>query len=105
MPRTSPIAWDFGDGSAAQIGRSVSHTFADNGAYTVSVHITGGGLDVTEGRAITVGSVVPTMTITTSSFVREGRPATIRLSGPTDVAADVAGGFTLQLRLRRRWRL
>ena len=54
--------WDFGDGSAIETGDIVSHVFADNGTYDVTLTSSRGGLDVgTQGMRIEIGNVAPTI--------------------------------------------
>jgi PKD repeat protein len=59
-------SWDFGD-SATGAGSSISHTYADNGAYTVTLTVSDGdgGQDVATGT-ITISNDAPV--ITSSSF-------------------------------------
>ncbi|VEP17781.1 Outer membrane adhesin like proteiin (fragment) [Hyella patelloides LEGE 07179] len=58
---TLTYAWDFGDGSEILSGENVSHLFADNGLYDVSVTVTDDdGASVTQSLTITVNNVTPT---------------------------------------------
>src|SRR5207244_1447546 len=74
---------------------SASHTYADNGTYTVTVGVTDkdGGL----GQAsfnVTVANVDPTATLANNGPVDEGSPATISFSGQQDPSgADTSAGF------------
>ena len=58
--------WSWGDGSPNSTGANVSHTFADNGTYTVTLAVTDGdGGLVTQSRSVTVANVTPTITAMT----------------------------------------
>ena len=57
---THDFSWDFGDGGTGS-GPTVSHTYADNGAYTVTVTVTDDDGDSDAAQtAATVANVVPT---------------------------------------------
>ncbi len=69
-PGSDPLtyAWDFGDGATAN-GASVSHAFADDGTYTVTVTVsddqeTGGSDSLT----VEVANVSPTISSVTGDF-------------------------------------
>lgn len=63
---TLSYSWNFGDGSAVQSGRNVTHTFNANGRYNVVLTVSDGkgGRDTADPIRITVGSSAPTATIT-----------------------------------------
>jgi len=65
-------AWDFGDGGTA-IGPSATHTYADDGTFTVGLTVTDGdgGSAVTTGSAV-VGNVAPTITSTAPTAADQG---------------------------------
>lgn len=53
-------SWNFGDGGTAN-GQNVSHTFADNGVYTVTLSVSDGDGGVgTDQLTVTVNNVAPT---------------------------------------------
>ncbi|NET48228.1 MAG: PKD domain-containing protein, partial [Merismopedia sp. SIO2A8] len=60
---TLTYSWDFGDGSDPVIGTNATHTYTDNGNYTVTLTVEDedGGVTVEE-RAIAVTNVSPTIT-------------------------------------------
>jgi uncharacterized delta-60 repeat protein len=68
---TLTYVWDFGDGSATETGTSVSHTYADDGTFTVTLTVSdedGGSSSTTE--SITVANVAPTPAIDSVSSLR-----------------------------------
>ena len=55
--------WTWGDGSPSTTGANASHTFADNGIYTVTLWVEDGdGGLVTRSQGVTVANVAPTIT-------------------------------------------
>jgi hypothetical protein len=75
---------------------SKTHTFDDNGTYTVIVKVT--DKDNASGQAtfqVTVANVAPTATFNAPNNVDEGSPISLSLSSPHDPSnADTAAGFT-----------
>jgi PKD repeat protein len=61
---TDPLTftWDFGDGTPTQTGDTLSHTWADDGSYTVTITVTDddGGADSLAGQ-ITIANVAPSI--------------------------------------------
>lgn len=49
--------WNFGDGSAAVQGDSVTHTFVNNGTYNVVVTVSSGGCSYADTTTVTVAGV------------------------------------------------
>ena len=92
---------DYGDGSGSQSltlndkNFSLSHTYADNGVYTVTVSVNDGTATGTDPVIVTVTNVVPTVTgITAPSSVNEGSTIAFSVAGISDPGtADVAAGF------------
>jgi PKD repeat protein len=66
---TDPLSytWDFGDGSAPQTGNPLTHSWNDDGSYTISVTVSDGdgGLAV-DSRSIAISNATPS--IDSSSF-------------------------------------
>src|SRR5205085_745731 len=94
---------DWGDGSphtsfnAASQGAlgSKSHTYDDNGAYTVKVTVTDkdGGSGSAQFTA-NVANVAPTATFSNDGPVNEGSDFHLYLTGPSDPSsADTSAGF------------
>lgn len=92
---------DYADGSGvkplALSGKtfSLSHTYADNGTYTITVNVTdddsGFGMDT---AAVTVNNVAPTATFNAPTSVNEGSPILLSLTTPSDPSiADTSAGF------------
>ncbi|MFN8571065.1 MAG: PKD domain-containing protein [Gemmatimonadaceae bacterium] len=75
-------AWAFGDGSSGQ-GKSASHVYRDNGAYTASLTVRDpGGLSATNSQTITVNNAQPTMMIVATSPISfpTGGSLTVRVT-------------------------
>lgn len=81
------FAWTFGDGAVAS-GASVSHTYAQNGVYTVSVTATDPrGLTSSATSTVTVSNVAPVIAPFTGATILPGE--TYTASGSfTDPGAD-----------------
>lgn len=72
--------WDFGDGTPHGSGATPSHTYADNGVYTVALTVTDGAGTATASTAATIGNVAPVPTLTLQSVppIHTGQPLTLR---------------------------
>ncbi|QYZ65326.1 MAG: hypothetical protein OI74_04600 [Gammaproteobacteria bacterium (ex Lamellibrachia satsuma)] len=83
---THTIEWNFGDGSAPVSGSlTPSHTYADNGVYTVTLTVTDkdGGMD-TDTLTVTVGNVAPVVAVPTGQTITEGDTVTLPDASFTD---------------------
>lgn len=89
------FTWDFGDGSPTEQGATPTHTYADNGVYTVTLTVSDGQHDEVATTTAVISNVAPTATFTTNSPVREGADIKLDLIAPADPStADVAAGFS-----------
>jgi len=75
---------------------SQSHTYADNGTYTVTVKVTdkdGADSNVASFQ-VTVSNVAPTASLANNGPINEGGSATVSFSGQSDPSsADTTAGF------------
>ncbi|MDX6471756.1 MAG: hypothetical protein QOK22_572, partial [Gaiellaceae bacterium] len=101
-PWSVDVNW--GDGSAHSTFTSStrgtlgngSHTYDDNGTYTMTVKVTDkdGGTG-TSTSTVTVANVAPTATLNAPASVPEGSAIALSLTGASDPSnADTAAGFT-----------
>jgi len=83
-------AWDWGDSSAGDTGASASHTYVDEGTFTVtgSVDDGDGGTDSDTGT-VTVSNVAPTMTGSCPASATEGTAAGFAASASDPGTLDV----------------
>ncbi|MGL5922085.1 PKD domain-containing protein, partial [Chroococcidiopsis sp.] len=74
---TLTYTWDFGDASDPIEGQSVSHTFTNNGTYSIVLTVTDSdGASTSQTTEVTVKNVTPTITnITGDTDVLEGDTA------------------------------
>ncbi len=90
------ITW--GDGSIQTINSnpsSATHTFADNGAYTISATATDeDGTYSANSKALTVTNVPPTLVISGNNTLPEGSTYTLNLSA-TDPGADTINKWVI----------
>ncbi len=92
---TVSYEWTFGDGSPAVAGASVSHTYDDDGVYSVTLSATDedGGL-ATQVASVTIGNVDPVLvSINPPSPANEGGLLTFSATA-TDVSAPDEAGLT-----------
>ena len=84
-------AWTFGDGASGS-GVSPAHTYADNGAYTVSLTVTDpSGASHTAQSTVTVANVAPEATgLATNGPVAEGTPFALSLADVADASSEDA---------------
>ncbi|NWG07638.1 MAG: BMP family ABC transporter substrate-binding protein [Chloroflexi bacterium] len=88
--------WDWdNDGAYDETGNPLTHTWADNGTYTVGLKV----IDVQGGEGstvftVTVNNISPTANLVNNSPTNEGSPATVTFAGQTDPSgADENAGF------------
>ena len=84
-------AWYFGDGGTAA-GQAVTHTYRDNGSYTVTLVVTDarGARSEPSTATVTVANVAPTATLGAPASVNEGSAITLALTNPVDASGDLA---------------
>jgi PKD repeat protein len=70
---TPTILWDFGDGSSASGTLTPTHTYADNGVYTVILTVRdSAGEESTDAATVNVRNVAPVVDVGPVAFVNEG---------------------------------
>lgn len=87
-PDNSPLGisfeWDFGDGSATSSATSPSHTYQDNGTYSVILRVADFNDTTTATVQVTVGNVAPTGVLVAPSSVVQGTPFSMSLVSLVD---------------------
>jgi PKD repeat protein len=87
--------WEWGDGYTSAV-RISTHSYADQGTYTVRLIVTdAGGLADTVTRTAVIGNLPPTGKLVAPTSIGEGTPFTISATAFTDAPADLAAGFTV----------
>ncbi|MFN2566736.1 MAG: PKD domain-containing protein [Gemmatimonadaceae bacterium] len=86
------FTWSFGDGADAR-GRSVTHSYGDNGTHTAILTVTDShGASASAQVRVTIANVAPTATFGQSATsMAEGDELSLSLTEPRDVAADLPG--------------
>lgn len=86
---TLTLTWDFGDGSAPVSGAEATHTYADDGTYTVKVTASDdAGAFTQEVREVQVANLPPVPVAVSASSLLGGETLTLRLE-----ATDAAGAM------------
>ena len=91
-------AWDFGDGGGGS-GREVSHTYRDNGAYTVKLTVTDQhGAAASTSTLLRIANAGPELgSLTVPATIKEGQSSNLSVTGARDVSlVDNAAGFDYQ---------
>jgi hypothetical protein len=65
-------AWDFGDGNTGT-GASPTHTYADDGLYTVELTVTANGRTAVTTTTATIANVAPTVNAGSDATIDEGQ--------------------------------
>lgn len=91
---------NWGDGTAAQTvtgnPSSVTHTYADNGSYTVSATATDeDGTYAAPSRSVAVANVAPRATVSGAATANEGAPYALTIGAVTDPGADTVAQFVV----------
>ncbi|MET4136513.1 LamG-like jellyroll fold domain-containing protein, partial [Pseudarthrobacter sp. PvP090] len=82
-------AWDFGDGTAAGTGQTVSHTFGQAGTYTVRLTVTdNNGATGESTQSITVAAAPPANVAPVSSFDAAASDLVVAFDGSGSSDAD-----------------
>ena len=93
---------NYGDGTGVQPlalnpdkSFALTHTYADNGSYPVTVVVNDGSVSSSPGSfTVTVTDVAPTATLSNAGPVNEGGSATVSFANPSDPSsADTTAGF------------
>ena len=85
----------FSQGTQGSLG-SQSHTYADNGAYTVTVKVT--DKDTGSGQAtftVNVANIAPSIAISGNANVNEGSPYSLTLGAVTDPGSDTVSSYVV----------
>ena len=86
---THTIDWSFGDGGTDAGTLTPTHTYADDGSYTVTLTVTDGeGGEGTDTMIVNVENVAPTATLGNSGPVDEGSPVTVLFTNMNDPGDD-----------------
>jgi len=90
--------WNFGDGSTGT-GPVVSHTYADNGVYTVTLTVDDGRRDGlrSDTALVTVSNVAPAASLAGPADGVRGQPRTFTLGASDPSPVDQAAGFTFSI--------
>jgi len=86
---TATFTWDLGDGSPARVGDTVTHTYLDDGAYTVSLVLTDedGGVSAPSTATANIANLAPVIDSMVLEDGVEASPVTFTASA-SDVPAD-----------------
>jgi MYXO-CTERM domain-containing protein len=86
---TVSFEWDFGDGSPTEAGPSVTHTYPDDGSFTIELTLSDedGGVSTPSTSTLTVSNLPPVIDSMIVEDGVEGSPVDFTASA-TDVPAD-----------------
>lgn len=87
--------WNMGDGTIKSGTLTPTHTYADNGVYTVSLTVTDSlGKKATSTLQATVSNLAPTVTMTAPSTGLAGQSLSFKATASDASLVDQAAGFT-----------
>ena len=92
---TLSFAWDFGDATTGT-GRFTTHTYTDNGTYTLSLTVTDmhGSFATTTRQVVIANANASAGTLTLPNEIHEGNEFEVSLVGAADIgASDLAAGL------------
>lgn len=89
--------WDFGDGSPHGADPTATHTYKDNGVYTVTLKLTDGLLTSTATTSATISNAVPvpTLTLQTTPPIHVGQSFVLRAGFSDAGVIDGPWGYKL----------
>src|SRR5205823_11829922 len=95
----SPISWliDWGDGGSQVLSgnpASVTHTYADNGSYTITATLNAASGTYSTTKTLAVANVAPTLTLGGAASANEGSLYTLSLAS-SDVGQDTISSWRI----------
>jgi PKD repeat protein len=88
--------WNFGDGSPHGTGATPSHTYADNGTYSVTLTVDDGhGATASASATATISNVAPTITVAPSLGIESGQSASSGFTLSDAGALDSPWNFSI----------